>query len=359
VAITVDSTPVRAVGTSTTTTKPRAERFRPNLSAPQMIAIDLLQPSDSPRLDGEKSEHTQVLAQSEEKLPPIIVHRETMRVIDGMHRLRAAQVRGETLIEGRFFDGSVTEAFILSVEENIAHGLPLSLADRTAAATRILTCHPEWSDRAIASASGLAAKTVSSLRQRTVGSGGNTEARVGRDGRLRPVNSAEGRKLAGEFIARNPEASLRQVAEVVGISPGTVRDVRARLNRGEAPIPSRHRDLVAQDTKPKITAIAPARTKTPCRPAGQHDCGSILDNLRKNPSLRYTDIGRYLLRLLDFHSIPAQRQSQLIDQIPPHCAPMIAEVAQACADAWTAFAKQLEHRHAESAMPASLPIASR
>jgi hypothetical protein len=39
--------------------------------------------------------HALLLAESEAALPPIIVHRLTVRVVDGMHRLRAAQEWGE------------------------------------------------------------------------------------------------------------------------------------------------------------------------------------------------------------------------------------------------------------------------
>jgi hypothetical protein len=61
-----------------------------------------------------------------------------MRVIDGMHRLRAAQLRGDHGVEVKFFDGDADEAFIAAVRANITHGLPLTLADRKAAAQRIL-----------------------------------------------------------------------------------------------------------------------------------------------------------------------------------------------------------------------------
>ena len=59
-----------------------------------------------------------------------------------------------------FFDGSEKDAFVLAVESNVQHGLLLTLSDRTAAAGRIVNSHPEWSDRAVAAATGLAAKTV-------------------------------------------------------------------------------------------------------------------------------------------------------------------------------------------------------
>ncbi len=44
--------------------------------------------------------HARSLAQTEADLPPIVVHRTTTRVIDGMHRLTAAGLRGEREIRG-------------------------------------------------------------------------------------------------------------------------------------------------------------------------------------------------------------------------------------------------------------------
>jgi hypothetical protein len=38
---------------------------------------------------------------------------------------------------------------------NAAHGLPLSLADRKAAARRILGSYSDWSDRSIAAIAGI------------------------------------------------------------------------------------------------------------------------------------------------------------------------------------------------------------
>jgi hypothetical protein len=73
-------------------------------SVPVMtVAIGSLRGADSPRLSGESLRHTRLLAHSDALLPPIIVHRETMRVIDGMHRVRAALLRGEQEIQVRFY----------------------------------------------------------------------------------------------------------------------------------------------------------------------------------------------------------------------------------------------------------------
>jgi hypothetical protein len=50
------------------------------------------------------------------------------------------------------------------VEQNVAHGLPRSLAHRRGAAERIVATFPD-SDRSIASSIGLSPKTVAAIRR--------------------------------------------------------------------------------------------------------------------------------------------------------------------------------------------------
>ena len=119
------------------------------------VAVAEVRGGHSPRQGGENLEHVQSLADATGELPPIIVRREDMRVVDGMHRLRAARLRGDERIAVRFFDGGDDEAFVLAVRTNVTHGLPLSLADRKAAAARIIASHAHWSDRMIATVTGL------------------------------------------------------------------------------------------------------------------------------------------------------------------------------------------------------------
>ena len=111
------------------------------------VAIDALMLTGSPRHAGENSEHVEALSAASGPLPPIVVHRPSMRVIDGAHRVRAALRRGEKTIAARFFEGPDADAFVLSVVLNIAHGLPLARPDRKRAAERIIRTHPLWSDR--------------------------------------------------------------------------------------------------------------------------------------------------------------------------------------------------------------------
>ncbi|MFC7843754.1 transcriptional regulator, partial [Streptomyces sp. NPDC057382] len=92
-----------------------------------------------------------------------------MTVIDGVHRLRAVERSGATHISAVLFNGDERQAFLLAVKLNSNHGLPLSLADRKAAALHLLADFPEWSNRRLAGVVGLSDKTVAALRQRSGG----------------------------------------------------------------------------------------------------------------------------------------------------------------------------------------------
>jgi ParB-like chromosome segregation protein Spo0J len=307
------------------------------LPPPRHVSVAELSGGDTPRLSGESAEHIEALAAARNPLPPILVHRPSMRVIDGMHRLKAAMLTGQESIEAQFFDGSGAEAFLLAVSENVAHGLPLSRADREAAAARIIELYPQYSDRRIAGTVGLSHGAVAAVRQR-VGLPGGLPARLGRDGRSRPVDQAAGRRLASAALARNPQASLRAIARIAGISPTTARDVRDRIRRGDDPVP----DRMAAGGRSAAPGSRRAR-----RSGGQSrpERAALLQELRRDPALRLTESGRGILRW-----ISARRPDgwqELVGGTPPHCAYAIAELARHCADEWLAFAEELERRLAD------------
>ena len=293
--------------------------------------------ADSPRVAGENQEHVEALAAAETRLPPIIVHRATMRVIDGLHRLKAAKLRGADTIEVRFFNGDEADAFVVAVKSNIAHGLPLSLADRKRAAARIITSHPQWSDRMIASVTGIAAGTVADLRKQVAGDAAE-DSRIGQDGRVRPIDGAAGRRLAGELITQNPALSLRQVARVAGISPETVRDVRNRLSRGEDPVPEQRRGPGGGRAMRRNGHARSARINH----AIAQDPAMVVERLRSDPALRFSDSGRNLLRLLDIHTVRADEWNKIIDNVPPHCGHIVAQLARDCAEMWAEVASRVE-----------------
>jgi ParB-like chromosome segregation protein Spo0J len=313
-----------------------------NHSESEWVPISVLRSADSPRRAGEDIGHIEMLASIEERLPPILVHRRTMRVIDGMHRLSAARLRGSDRIEARFFDGTEQEAFVLAVKANTTHGLPLSLGDRTLAAERIIASQPTWSDRAIASAVGLGARTIGNIRRRMQDEQ-NVEqvtARTGRDGRVRPIDNSVGRLRASELIKQRPEASLREIAREACVSPSTVRDVRQRLERGESPLPRR----LERGDEP-VAQIRRHREE----PADLEALAAMLQGLQSDPSLRFTETGRTVLRWINLRTIRAEEWDGVGSMVPPHCAYIIAKLARSCADEWLQIAEDLEQRSSRSA----------
>lgn len=291
----------------------------------QLIPISSLRAADSPRLSGESNEHVRLLAESNAMLPPIIVHRGTMRVIDGMHRLGAARLRGQTAIEVRFADGDDDDVFVLAVQSNVSHGLPLTLLDRKAAAERILASHPRWSDRKIASVTALSPSTVGSMRRRLTDQDGHSNTRLGRDGTDRPLSTAAGRALARDLLDERPNASVREIATIAGIAPSTVHDVQRRLREGRESVPPSQR--------------ISGRATTPL-PRGRTEL--TLSALTADPALRLTDVGRALLRLLTTESVLRQRSAQLAAIVPTHLAGSVAALARRTGAAWYELASKLE-----------------
>ena len=297
------------------------------------VEIGSLAPADSPRLAGEDAEHTMRLAEVADALPPILVHRPTMRVIDGMHRLLAARQRGSHTIDAEFFDGSVEDAFIQAVRANTRHGLPLSHADRKAAATRILRSHPHLSDRIVAGYTGLSDKTVGAIRRSTPETP-QLSSRVGADGRLRPLSGREGRQRAAEIIGSRPGAGVREIAVMAGISVGTAHELRTRMRRGENP--------VAKATVTGSPRDPADRARGLTGRLGVPGNGMILQSLLRDPAMRHTDAGRELLRWLHAHALDVDAWSGLISSVPPHRVTTVAKVARRCAEAWQQFAAELE-----------------
>jgi len=238
---------------------------------PVLVRIDALHPGDSPRLRGVSAEHARLIADSPDCVPPILVQQGTMRVIDGMHRVRAAQLQGKEHIDAYLIACNDDESFLWAVRMNLTHGLALTLADRKAAACRIIQAHPEWSDRAIASVAGLSDKTVGALRRRLADSLPRTRWRVGRDGRTRTL-------------------------------------------------PTRGNDPVA----------APVRAP-------------LLQKLQKDPSLRYTNAGRTMLRWLHTHPV-IDDGADVVAALPAHCLNTAAELCKQHAVEWATLAKLLEDR---------------
>ncbi|MFH9725973.1 hypothetical protein ACH4M4_23870 [Streptomyces sp. NPDC017254] len=297
----------------------------------------------SPRVRGEDPGHVRLLGEQETALPPIVVHRATLRVVDGAHRVRAALLRGLSQIGAQFFEGEEHEVFVLSVSLNAGHGLPLSRTDRTSAARRILTSHPFWSDRSVATVAGVSAATVARLRKHVAGA--TTGTRIGHDGRARPVNSTEGRARASELLRRDPTASLRQVARTAGISPATAADVRDRLLRGADPLPDRLRRAVESAERRETHRSATGAGGAAGMPSAEA-LTQIAESLRRDPSLRLTESGREILRLLGVCTAAVrERRRNGTSAVPPHCLDPLAKLMRGYSEIWQSFAAEFEQAH--------------
>ena len=110
----------------------------------------------------------------------------------------------------------------------------LDKRERQQAVRRILRAHPEWADRRIGHLCRISPRAVARIRSRLMETFGGeaiglADVRVGRDGRVRPLDAGAKRERIAHAVAECPDASLRSIARMVGVSPETVRSVRANL----------------------------------------------------------------------------------------------------------------------------------
>ncbi|MFI0137721.1 ParB N-terminal domain-containing protein [Streptomyces luteogriseus] len=313
------------------------------LSEITQVPISRVMVVGSLRRVGEDPRHINALAEVCSELPPIVIHRKTMTVIDGVHRLRAVENSGATHISAVLFNGDEREAFVLAVKLNSNHGLPLSLADRKAAALHMLADFPEWSNRRLAGVVGLSDKTVAALRRR---SGAElphpTAVRLGRDGVAYPLAAAEGRSRALVYLAAHPDASAQEVASAAGISLTTAKDARKRARAA----PEEPQTPARPNTGPVRESGAghPATMKPPREQPDGADLALAVRRLRADPSLRFTEVGRKLLRTLDPAAAQPHDWAAMASGIPIHCASLIAELARHHAESWQLLADSLTER---------------
>jgi ParB-like chromosome segregation protein Spo0J len=302
------------------------------------------------RHEGTDIAHVRLLADAagSVELPSILVQKRGSRIIDGMHRIEVAKLRGEWHIAARIVDCTDDEALVLAIKSNTLHGLPLTRADRISSAKRILGAHADWSDRAVAGITGLSAKAIASLRNCSIGDTQFDGKRLGRDGKRRPIMPAEGRRRAAEYINAYPEASLREVARETDVSLGTAHDVRERIRRGAdhaAGAPVRPLEPVAGTPAPAATTVSPSPVRVIQGAGGRHAhrlaWPMISGKLAADPALRYTDGGRAFLRWMAMHSMQADEWREFIDAIPQHWLEDVSRTAAAMSEEWRQFAERL------------------
>ncbi len=312
----------------------------------EQVRVELIAYGHSPRFtagtgaDRTSADHVRVLIETESELPAIIVHRATMRVIDGAHRLRAAIALGRPTIAVKYFDGSDDDAFALAVQANVAHGLPLTLAERKAAARRLVYSHPQWSDRLIAGVIGLSHKTVGAERRRAGGENARLNTRVGRDGKVHRLTVSEGRGVAAEIIKNNPAASLREISKEAGISVGTAKKVRDQLSGPSDGVPRQAVEPPVQRLRGGPEPVGLPRRVPPATVTSTQE--AILRALRNDPALRFNDRGRVLLRRLAGSFTDIHALQELAATAPQHTRDALAKLARANARSWQELASRLD-----------------
>ncbi|MFV8160942.1 ParB N-terminal domain-containing protein [Mycobacterium sp. 134] len=290
------------------------------------VALDDLRCDFSPRSCGVDAKHVDLLAQSQAVMPPVIVHRSTLSVIDGAHRVHAARRQGVRTIAARFFDGSREEAFLLAVQANIAHGLPLRLSDRKKAAVRIGQMYPQWSDRRIAEAAGLSHKTVGALRARPTGEIPQSERTIGRDGRVRRAQKRPARQPV-ENSPVQPEGTPRS-SEISVLGPAST--TASRADSGG--------HVLAEN--------AGSRPELPGDgwPSSDSNLTRIMQGLSTDPSLRFNNSGRLFLQWVTAGPRTPQAAVSLAAALPQHSVDSAFRIARRNAQMWSVFAVNLRDR---------------
>ncbi|MFI1683039.1 MULTISPECIES: ParB/RepB/Spo0J family partition protein [unclassified Streptomyces] len=323
----------------------------------QELPVHALSPGLHLRQGGINTAYLQLLveASGRTELPPVLVQKDGWRIIDGLHRLEAAKLCGDHSIKARLVECTDAEALVLAMKANSSHGLPLSRADRIAGAERVLLAHPEWSDRAIASVTGLSAKTIAVLRERSACATPPGGQRLGLDGKLRSVGAGEGRRRAAAYIHAHPEATLREVARETEVSLGTVHDVSARLRRGVSPernglrAPGAHLTLHPAD-RPADTpptahpAPRPDRHAPPQAAEAAPAWETVAAKVAGDPCIRYTAGGKEFLQWMALHAGDPDGWRELVNAVPAHWVGVIAPIAESVGREWSQFAERLRSR---------------
>jgi hypothetical protein len=140
-------------------------------------------------------------------------------------------------------------------------------------------------------------------------------SRVGRDGRRR--------RLPKSSVTQSPGGRHRVT------SPSDTR-LNPPLRSGGDP----QLRLERRSRERLIAAKLPAQPHT-------LDIAAAMAALRDDPSIRLSDPGRELLRLLAGSNLSEARRRQIASAVPPYRRALVADLAEQCAESWHALATTL------------------
>jgi ParB-like chromosome segregation protein Spo0J len=302
-----------------------------------LVPIGAVRVGPSPR-DGINVRQVAALVELDGEWEPILVRRSTMEIVDGRHRLSAAQRLGHSVVRIAYFDGTEAEARVEAVRLNVRHGLPLTLRERTTAARQLLTLCADWSDRQLGATCGLSPRTIARLRrpvdvETEGGSLAGPEKRVGKDGRRYPTDASKQRADIRRILEEDQHASLRAVAARTGASPETVRSVRLTLaaeRKGHFEIPH-----IPVSTRPAAPTLATDSA-----------CSSTPEGL---------DFAQWF----DDHALDERQLAVMASSVPISRAYGVIDEARRRMALWSTFADVLETRVYKKATSAAVPHAHR
>ena len=224
------------------------------------------------------------------------------------------------------------------------------MADRRAAAARILRSRPQRTDRRIATVVGLSVKTVASARKWAGGDGFGTAGMggggVARDGGVARGGGAgcDGGVVHGGGVRHGDGggAGLADLgarrAESVEPVAESGRDTGSRLPVVARVVPA---SAAASVGGGDVPALVPVRggdflASGSDRGGDPQEC---LSALARDPALRSTDAGRALLRALaTLQLIGRDGSADLLACVPDHGLPLFQLVARANAEHWRSLA---------------------
>lgn len=162
-------------------------------------------------------------------------------LVDGFHRLAAAKQIDQEAVLCEVIDGTRTDALKAALSANITHGLRRSNSDKRRAVTMAIEdiVLGKMSDRKLAELCGVSDKFVGVIRGevRTVRTSPpekkqKPSVNVGSDGKAYPATKEDAmsqRERVSTAIFTEPEASDREIAQIVGCDHKTVASVRREI----------------------------------------------------------------------------------------------------------------------------------
>lgn len=301
-------------------------------------------------------DHVNVLAPNLDDVPPILV-RQTgtgWSLIDGHHRLAAAQRTERKAIRAVVVALDDDEALEAAIEANVTHGLPLSASERKAAAKRLIAS-TKFADRRIAEICGIDHRTVAALRPASHPTGENAPVgrSVGGDGKARPASKAEAkaqRERIRQMLTDHPDLSLTEVARRVGCSPMTAAKVRESMAATPSPAGDTSTMVDTDDASTDVDT-EPARPALAAVPSPSSDTtvAEILDpcpvpgQWQKDKRMLATNATRATAQLLDRRLIHTEEnEPALVAQgVPAELRSAAAREARDAAAFWLALADAL------------------